>query len=77
MDKRLRDMEKKLNNSFTKQMLDEKLDRVEFENAMANLQDNTLDQMQKQIDKAKKDIECIEVSNSSTQTWNLICALLF
>ena len=63
LDRRVSVLEKKGQNSVTKPMVDEKLDRVEFENAMANLQDNTLDQMQKQIDKAKKDIECIEVSH--------------
>ena len=63
LDRRVSTLEKKAQSVVTKPMVDEKLDRVEFENAMANLHDNTLDQMQKQIDKAKKDIECIEVSH--------------
>ena len=40
MDKRVSILEKKPESS--KQLLDEKLDRVEFENAMANLHENSL-----------------------------------
>ena len=43
-------------------MLDEKLDKVDFENSMTSLNENMLEPMQKSIDKCKKDIECIEVS---------------
>ena len=65
MDRRVSVMEKKViedENIVTKAMLDEKLDRIEFENVMGKLQDITLSSLQKQVDKAKRDIECIEVS---------------
>ena len=43
LDRRVSVLEKRGESGVTKPMVDEKLDRVEFENAMANLQDNTLD----------------------------------
>ena len=43
LDRRVSVLEKRGESGVTKPMVDEKLSRVEFENAMANLQDNTLD----------------------------------
>ena len=65
MDRRVSVMEKKFiedENTVTKAMLDEKLDKIEFVNVISKLQDITLSNLQKQVDKAKRDIECIEVS---------------
>ena len=48
LDRRVSVLEKKSSlSTVTKPMVDDKLDRAEFENAMANLHDNTLFQMQK------------------------------
>ena len=47
-----------------KQLLDLKLDKAEFTNFVSLLQEETISPMQKEIDKSKKDIQCIEVSDS-------------
>lgn len=46
-----------------KSLLDMKLDKAEFTNFVSLLQEETISPMQKEIDKSKKDIQCIEVSD--------------
>ena len=47
-------------NTITKEMMDLKLDKVEFTNFVSMLNESTISPMQKEIDKSKKDITCIE-----------------
>lgn len=47
-------------------MLDQKLDKAEFANFVSLLTEETIGPMQKEIDKSKKDIICIEVSGNIT-----------
>ena len=49
-------------------MLDTKIDKEEFSNFVSMLTENTIHPMQKEIDKCKKDIVCIEVSYLSSLT---------
>ena len=49
-------------NTITKEQMDLKLDKVEFTNFVSMLNESTISPMQKEIDKSKKDITCIEVS---------------
>jgi len=55
-------LEKQLNPNALKQMLDAKMDKEEFANFVSILTEETIHPMQKEIDKCKKDIVCIEVS---------------
>ena len=59
---RLEALEKIDREAKLKQMFDQKLDKSEFENFVGLLNENTIAPMQKEIDKSKKDIVCIEVS---------------
>ena len=59
---RLEALEKIDREAKLKQMFDQKLDKSEFENFVSLLNENTISPMQKEIDKSKKDIICIEVS---------------
>ena len=47
-------------NTITKEQMDLKLDKVEFTNFVSMLNESTISPMQKEIDKSKKDITCIE-----------------
>lgn len=46
-----------------KTALEKKLDKEEFSNFVSMLTEETIHPMQKEIDKSKKDIQCIEVSS--------------
>ena len=59
---RLEKLEKVDREELLKRMLDEKLDKTEFTSFVALLREETISPLKKGIDKAKKDIECIEVS---------------
>ena len=59
---RVEALEKQDREAKLKQMLDQKLDKAEFANFVSLLTEETIGPMQKEIDKSKKDIICIEVS---------------
>lgn len=60
LDTRLKALEKKNSDSASKALLDLKLDKAEFTNFVSLLTEETISPMQKEIDKSKKDIMCIE-----------------
>lgn len=53
---RIETLEKRNNLDQFKQLLDKKLDKLEFTNFASLLQEETISPMQKEIDKSKKDI---------------------
>ena len=59
---RLDNLEKAHSQIPSRELLDRKLDKLEFANFVSMLNEDTINPMQKQIDKCKKDIQCIEVS---------------
>ena len=59
---RLDALEKINHEEKLRTQLDAKLDKTEFANFVSLLQEETISPMQKEIDKCKKDIQCIEVS---------------
>ena len=62
LDSRVSALEKKADDSVMRKLLDQKLDKDEFSNFVSMLNEETISPMQKEIDKSKKDIQCIEVS---------------
>ena len=68
---RLTAVEKQLSGNVMKQQLDQKLDKSEFSNFVSLLTEETISPMQKEIDKSKKDIQCIEVSLNLTYSLTL------
>ena len=60
---RVEALEKSEAEAKLKAMLDTKLDKEEFSNFVSMLMEETVGPMQKEIDKCKKDIQCIEVSS--------------
>ena len=60
LDNRIKDLEKRSTDQQIKDMLENKLDKTEFGNFVSLLTEETISPMQKEIDKAKKDIVCIE-----------------
>ena len=67
LDSRVTALEKKSEDSVMKKLLDQKLDKDEFSNFVSMLNEETISPMQKEIDKSKKDIQCIEVSVTNTE----------
>ena len=64
LDGRIKELEKRSTDQKLKDLLETKLDKSEFGNFVSLLTEETVSPMQKEIDKAKKDIVCIEVSKS-------------
>lgn len=60
LDNRIKELEKRSTDQQIKDMLENKLDKTEFGNFVSLLTEETISPMQKEIDKAKKDIVCIE-----------------
>ena len=64
LDGRIKELEKRTIEEQVKDLLDAKLDKSEFGNFVSLLTEETVSSMQKEIDKAKKDIVCIEVNKT-------------
>ena len=77
LDSRVTALEKKSDDSVMRKMLDQKLDKDEFSNFVSMLNEETISPMQKEIDKSKKDIQCIEVSDTDTKVFIQSLNLLF
>ena len=60
LDNRIKELEKRSTDQQIKDMIETKLDKTEFGNFVSLLTEETISPMQKEIDKAKKDIVCIE-----------------
>ena len=60
LDNRIKELEKRSTDQQFKDLLDTKLDKIEFSNFVNLLTEETIGPIQKEIDKAKKDIVCIE-----------------
>ena len=63
MDMRVRVLEKKNDIDKLKEMLADKIGRDEFERSISELKHINIGQLQRNVEKMLKDIECIEVSN--------------
>ena len=60
LDMRIKAIEAANQEEKIKSMLDEKLDKEEFANFVRILSEETITPMQKEIDRNKRDIQCIE-----------------
>jgi hypothetical protein len=63
MDMRVRVLEKKNDIDKLKEILADKIGRDEFERSISELKHINIGQLQRNVEKMRKDIECIEVSN--------------
>ena len=76
MQARLEALEKMNHEEKLRTQLDAKLDKEEFANFVSLLQEETISPMQKEIDKCKKDIQCIEVSTINCEFITLIYLII-